>query len=72
VQALPEPDDVHKVLDALITLLLPVAISDRARGVLLDTLLGGAPDYEWDPTKFGTKIRACVIKITSLAEFQLM
>lgn len=72
IKALPQPDDVHKVLDALLDLLLAAPISERARGVLLDTLLGGAPDYEWDPDKFETKIRACIVKITGLAEFQLM
>ncbi|MBS1912556.1 MAG: DUF1800 domain-containing protein [Bacteroidetes bacterium] len=72
IKSLPDPGDVHKVVDALVTLLLPVPISDNAKSVILTTLLGGAPDYEWDPDQFEQKIRAGIIKITSLAEYQCM
>jgi uncharacterized protein (DUF1800 family) len=72
IKSLPDPTDVHAVLDAMLTLLIPVPVSDRVRKSLLDALLGGAPDYEWDPDQFEQKIRTCIGQITSLGEFQLM
>ncbi len=72
IESLPDSSDVNKVLDHLLELLLPIPISDRSRGVLLDTFLGGAPAYEWNPKDFTAKIRAALIKLTSLAEYHLM
>lgn len=73
VKSLSEPDDVNAVVDDIIALLLPVAVSARERDNLKNALLGGGPDYEWNPdaSNASTRIRACLIRLTGLAEFQL-
>jgi uncharacterized protein (DUF1800 family) len=74
VKTLSRPNDVNAVVDDMIALLLPVALSARERDNLKSALTGGGPDYEWsvDATNASTRIRACLIRLTSLAEFQLM
>ncbi|MCE7934218.1 MAG: DUF1800 domain-containing protein [Chlorobi bacterium CHB2] len=72
ITSLPDADDVHKVLDNLITLLLPVPLDEETKKVLLAELLGGGFDYEWKPAQSAQKIRSCLVRLTSLAEFQLM
>ena len=72
VKSIADSDDVHKLVDNIVALVLPIPISDRAKTTLVSTLLGGAPDYEWEPDKFETKIRAFMIALLSLAEHQLM
>jgi uncharacterized protein (DUF1800 family) len=74
VKTFPEPKDAEKLLDAMIGLLLPVAISTDARATLLDELLGGGPAYEWDPdgSNAAPRIRACIIRMMNLGEYQLM
>jgi uncharacterized protein (DUF1800 family) len=72
VKSIADSDDVHKLVDNIVALVLPIPISDRAKKTLTDTLLGGAPDYEWQPDQFETKIRAFMIALLSLAEHQLM
>lgn len=74
LNAIPERDDVHKVLDRMLVLLLPLGIADSVRENLLATLLGGGKDYEWDPDHPSTaqRIRSTLVEITRLAEYQLM
>ena len=74
VRTLSNPEDVNAVVDDMIAMLLPVPISARERDNLKSALLGGGMDYEWSPdaSNASTRIRACLIRLTSLAEYQLM
>lgn len=74
VGLMPESEDVHAVLDRMLTTLLPIPVSNSVRENLLVTLLGGGKDYEWDPNHPSTaqRIRSTLIEITRLAEYQLM
>lgn len=67
-------DDVHLVLDAMLAHLLPIVVDETVRAQILEILLGGAPDYEWDPDHPSTtqRLRSTLIEITRLAEYQLM
>lgn len=72
INSLPDADDVHKVLDNLITLLVPVPLDAEMKNALLAELLGGGFDYEWKPAQSAQKIRSCLVRLSSFAEFQLM
>lgn len=74
LNGIPERDDVHAVLDRMLTTLLPVPVSPGVRENLLATILGGGKDYEWDPDHPSTaqRMRSTLIEITRLAEYQLM
>ena len=74
VRSLSDPDDVNAVIDDAIALLLPVPVSARERENLKSTLLGGGMDYEWSPdaSNASTRIRAFLVRLTGLAEYQLM
>jgi hypothetical protein len=66
--------DVTKLLDHILDLLLPIALTNDAKAPLLEEILGGGPTYEWDPDapNAAARIRACLVRIASLGEFQLM
>lgn len=74
VKSLSKPNDVNAVVDDMIALLLPFPVSSGERANLKSALTGGGPDYEWsaDASNASTRIRACLIRLTGLAEFQLM
>jgi uncharacterized protein (DUF1800 family) len=72
INSLPDADDVHKVLDNLITLLVPFPLDAEMKNALLAELLGGGFDYEWKPAQSAQKIRSCLVRLSSFAEFQLM
>lgn len=74
LSTIPERDDVHMVLDRMLTVLLPLPVGDVVRESLLATILGGGKDYEWDPDHPSTtqRVRSTLIEITRLAEYQLM
>jgi uncharacterized protein (DUF1800 family) len=74
VKTLSNPDDVNAVVDDAVAMLLPVPISARERDSLKNTILGGGMDYEWNPdaSNASTRIRAFLIQLTGLAEYQLM
>lgn len=75
VKTLPDAKtDVNKMLDHLLEMMLPLTITSGMRAPLLDELLGGGQPYEWDPdaANAGPRIRACMVSIMSLAEYQLM
>jgi uncharacterized protein (DUF1800 family) len=75
VKSLPDAKtDVTKLLDHILDLLLPLAITGDAKAPLLDEILGGGPTYEWDPdaANAAARIRACLIRIANLGEYQLM
>lgn len=73
VKRLPEPTKVRSVLDRMIALLLPLDVSQQTYALLLDELLAGGPEYDWNPDapNAASRIRACLIRITGLAEYQL-
>ncbi|HVZ39642.1 MAG TPA: DUF1800 domain-containing protein [Candidatus Kapabacteria bacterium] len=74
VKSLPDAKtDVNKLLDHLLELMLPLAITDDARKPLLDALLAGGQTYEWDPdaANAGPRIKDCLIAIAGLGEYQL-
>ena len=74
LNGIPERDDVHAVLDRMLVLLLPLPVGDGIKERLLNTLLGGAPVYEWDPDHPSARqrVRSTLVEITRLAEYQLM
>lgn len=75
VKSLPDAkEDVTKLLDHIIELLLPLELTAEAKAPLLDEILGGGPTYEWDPDapNAAPRIRACLIRIANLGEYQLM
>ncbi len=74
VLSFPDAGDAERLLDHLLMLHLPIAVSADTRSVLLDELLAGGPIYEWDPNapSAATRIRACLIRITNLGEYQLL
>jgi uncharacterized protein (DUF1800 family) len=73
VRSLPTPNDVDSVLDALIALLLPLDIGSDVRDLLLGDLLAGGMKYEWKPDNDNrSRIRACLIRLMNLGEYQLM
>jgi hypothetical protein len=74
VKSLPNPTDVDSVLDNFILLALPLGISDNERSILMDELLAGAKPYEWDPDapNAAPRIRACLLRIINLGEYQLL
>jgi hypothetical protein len=74
VKSLPKPTDVDSVLDNFTLLLLPLGISPNQRSILMDELLAGGKPYEWDPDapNAASRIRACLIRIINLGEYQLL
>ncbi len=65
--------DAEKLLDNILLLLLPKPVSASRRAVFLNTLMGGAPVYEWDITapNAGTRLAALLKDIVSAPDFQL-
>ncbi len=74
VKSFASSADATALMDDMLTLLLPVAVSAETRQTLLDELLGGGPAYEWNPDapNAATRIRACLIRIANLGEYQLI
>jgi uncharacterized protein (DUF1800 family) len=66
-------DDAEKLLDNILTLLLPVAVSQSRRTEYLNTMLGGAPVYEWDidAPNAAVRLQALLSAITAAPDFQL-
>lgn len=74
VKSLPDATDAEKLLDHLLMIHLPLGVTSETRAVLLDELLAGGPVYEWNPDapNAATRIRACLIRMVNLGEYQLM
>jgi uncharacterized protein (DUF1800 family) len=72
VNSLSDSEHVDAVLDDMIALLLPLDIGKDTRDSLMAELLGGGFPYEWDVLKAEQKIRSCLVRLTNLAEYQLM
>jgi uncharacterized protein (DUF1800 family) len=68
-----EYNNAEKLIDQMLTLLLPVAVSDTRRSSYLQTMLGGAPVYEWniDAPNADTNLRGTLQRIVSAPDFQL-
>jgi hypothetical protein len=54
-------------------LLLPVEVSTTRRDSYLQTMLGGAPVYEWniDAPNADTNLRNLLVRLVSAPDFQL-
>jgi hypothetical protein len=72
IMGLPDSTSAPKVLDHIIEVLLPLGITSESRALLLDELLAGG--YEWFPELPNAipRIRACLIRMMNLGEYQLM
>ena len=69
----PDPYDAEKLIDEILVLLLPKKVSDSRRASYLQTMLGGAPVYEWniDAANADTNLRNLLVRIISAPDFQL-
>jgi hypothetical protein len=65
--------DAETLLDNILTLLVPVKVSDTRRASYLQTMLGGAPVYEWniDLPNADTNLRSLLVRLVSAPDFQL-
>ncbi len=74
VRQMPGSDDAHKVVDAVASLLLPIPITKEQHEVLLEILLAGARDYEWDLNEPASvqRVKFLLRAIVRMPEFQLM
>ncbi|MCB2203579.1 DUF1800 domain-containing protein [bacterium] len=65
--------DANQLLDDMLLLLLPVEVSQTRRDGYLQTMLGGAPVYEWniDAPNADTNLRNLLTRIASAPDFQL-
>ncbi len=68
-----EYTDAEKLIDQILALLLPMKVSDTRRASYLQTLLGGAPVYEWniDAPNAATNLRSTLQRIVAAPDFQL-
>jgi uncharacterized protein (DUF1800 family) len=73
-KSITDATDPRKIVAAACALLLPVPTTQEQRTVLLDVLLAGTPDYEWDIDAPGAavRIRGLLQAIVRMPEFQLM
>jgi hypothetical protein len=65
--------DANTLLDDILMLLLPVEVSTTRRDSYLQTMLGGAPVYEWniDAPNADTNLRNLLVRLVSAPDFQL-
>ncbi|MBL0174888.1 MAG: DUF1800 domain-containing protein [Ignavibacteria bacterium] len=68
-----EYTDAEKLIDQILTLLLPKKVSDTRRASYLQAMLGGAPVYEWniDAPNADTNLRNMLVRLVSAPDFQL-
>ncbi|MEM0963497.1 MAG: DUF1800 domain-containing protein [Bacteroidota bacterium] len=73
VMTFPNPYDPYEVIDEMAARLLAVPLTYDASQEALEILLGGIPDYEWNPTADTApgRIRATMRHLARLPEFQL-
>ena len=72
IMGLPDSTSATRLVDHIIEVLLPLGLSSESRALLLDELLAGG--YEWFPEQPNAipRIRACLIRLMNLGEYQLM
>lgn len=70
----PDYANPGKLTDAMIDQLVPFGLSQETRDAVKSELTPGGYDYEWDveAPNAAIKLRAAILRITSLAEYQLM
>jgi hypothetical protein len=69
----PDYTDAEKLLDGILALLLPQKVSTTRHASYLQTMLGGAPVYEWDidAPNADTNLRNMLVRLVSAPDFQL-
>jgi len=77
IKQFPDHTNASKLIDQVALLLLPRKLSTARKAALMDTLLGGAPDYEWPnilsstPSSAVRQMKDVLGRITELPDFQL-
>lgn len=77
IQQFPEHTNAGKLIENVALLLLPRKLSSERKAALMDTLLGGSPDYEWpnilsgSPSSAARQMKDVILRITELPDFQL-
>jgi len=73
-KTLPDYADAEKLIDNMITLLCPFGVGSETRALILDDLLQGGPAYDWkiDGATAAVRLRAALLHISRLGEFQLI
>jgi uncharacterized protein (DUF1800 family) len=77
IKQFPEYTNASKLIDSVALLLLPRKLSTARKAALMDTLLGGSPDYEWQnilsgsPSTAVRHMKDVISRITELPDFQL-
>lgn len=68
-----DPYNADILIDDILTLLLPQPVSATRRASYLQTMLGGAPVYEWniDAPNADVNLRNMLARITAAPDFQL-
>ncbi|HOJ04178.1 MAG TPA: DUF1800 domain-containing protein [Bacteroidota bacterium] len=69
----PGFNDANALLDAILLLLLPMPVSSTRRESFLQSMLGGAPVYEWniDAPNADANLRNLLVRIVAAPDFQL-
>lgn len=65
--------DADKLMNHILSLLLPKTVSDSRRASYLQTMLGGAPVYEWniEAPNADINLRNMLVRLISAPDFQL-
>lgn len=77
IKQFPDHTNASKLIDAVALLLLPRKLSAARKSALMESLLGGAPDYEWPnilastPSSAARQMKDVIARITELPDFQL-
>jgi uncharacterized protein (DUF1800 family) len=77
IKQFPDYTDAHKLIANVATLLLPRKLSPERKSALMNTLLGGSPDYEWpnilsnSPSAAVRQMKDVIGRIVELPDFQL-
>lgn len=73
-KSIGDADDPRKIVEATCKVMLAVPTTQEQREVLLEILLSGIPDYEWDIDTPGAavRVRGLLQAIVRMPEYQLM
>jgi uncharacterized protein (DUF1800 family) len=73
-KAITNADDPRKIVESACTVMLAVPTTQEQRDALLEVLLAGIPDYEWDIDTPGAavRVRGLLQTIVRMPEYQLM
>jgi len=73
----PDHDDVNALVGNMAALLLPRPLSNGRKGIFVQKLVGGSPDYEWpnilsgSPATAARNMRDLLLTLVALPDFQL-